>query len=147
MLPGRNVLTRREVLPVRALLARPVRPRLLARQPVRVGAAMRPGAGAVADPDCTGAQHAPQLTGARQVGPVAGAEGEVLGLTRKITAERARQASRAGRRGARRPAPRRRRTGEPVVRVGPRGDLLGIEPGVGDPAGQQRELVPAALPD
>jgi len=40
-----------------------------------------------------------------------------------------------------------RRHGEPVVRVRPRRGLFGVEPGVGQLVGQQRELMAAALSD
>lgn len=115
---------------------------MLTRQPGRVGRAVRPGARAVTDPDRAGAQHAPQLPGARQIGPVARAEREVFGLAGKITA----QLAGPGRR-ARRRARRQRGAGEAVVRIRPRRGLLGIEPGVGELVGQLRELVTAPLAD
>jgi hypothetical protein len=131
MLARPQVLTRQDV-PAR------LRPWILTRQPVRIGRAVRPGARAVADPDRAGAQHAPQLAGARQVGPVTRAEREVLGLAREIAAQMA---------GPGRRARRVRGPGEAVVWIGPRGGLARIEPGVGELAGELRELVTAPLAD
>jgi hypothetical protein len=124
-----------------SVLARDVRPRVLARQPVRVGRPVRSGARAVTDPDRAGAQHTPQLAGAGQVGPVPRAQREVLGLTGQIAtqAERARVTGRGpGLAG---------RAGEPVIRVRPGGRLLGIEPGPGQLIREPGELMTAPLPD
>jgi len=115
MLPG-NV-------PSRYVLSRYV----LSRWPVpRLRA--RAGTHALAEPQRAGPQHAAQLASARQVSPVAGAQREVLMVAGQAAAIRA---SATG--------------GEPVVRVRPGGGLLRVEPGRGDPCGQLRQLVSAAL--
>jgi hypothetical protein len=82
---------------------------------------MPPGADALAHPHSARAQCAAQLTAAREVDPVAGAEREVLGLAGQVTASvmSVRLTLLSG---------RHRRTGEPVVGVGPGVGLLGVEP-------------------
>jgi hypothetical protein len=98
----------------------------------------RPGAGAVPDPDRARAQDAAQLTAARQVRSVTGAEREVLGLAGQIAGR-----VRPGwiQRGA------GRRRGKPVVWVRPRRRLLGVVACPVDPVRQLRELVAAPLAD
>jgi hypothetical protein len=90
----------------------------------------RASANALAEPQRAGPQHAPELARAWQVCPVPGPQREVLMLARQVAGFRT--------------AARRR---EPVVRVGPRGSLLGIEAGGSYPPGQLGKLIAAALAD
>jgi hypothetical protein len=140
VLARQRVLTRPLVVVTRPLV-------VLTRQRVR---ALLPRA--LTNPDGTGPQQAAQLAGAGPVGPVARAQHEVLGFAREVAA-RMRRRTRMRHR-VRRTARRQRREGrrhgehgEPVVRVRPRRGLFGVEPGVGQLVGQQRELMAAALSD
>jgi hypothetical protein len=94
-----------------------------------------PGAGAVADPDGTGAEQAAQLPGAGRIGAIARAQREILCLARLEAAALAGRATLTG-----------PWCGKPVVRVWPGGRLIRIEPGPVDLFGEHREMVPAALP-
>ncbi len=93
---------------------------------VLTGLQVLAGAGALAYPDGAGTQHAPQLASARQVGPVARAESEILVVA----------GHRSGGMGR-----------EPVIRVRPLGSEAGIQPGLADALRQLRQLVPATLAD
>jgi hypothetical protein len=115
VLPG-SVLPRH--VPSRYVLSRWPVPRLRARASTH----------ALAEPHRAGPQHAAQLAGARQVSPVAREQREVLMVAGQAAAIRAAATG-----------------GEPVVGVRPRGGLLGVEPGRGDPCSQLRQLVSAAL--
>jgi hypothetical protein len=91
----------------------------------------RPGSRALAGPHGARTQYAPQLAVARQIGPVAGAQREVLRLAGKVAP------GLGGR--------HLRRSGEPVIRIRPLGGLARIGPRPADPVSEQREQVPAAL--
>jgi hypothetical protein len=101
---------------------------------------MPPGTDAVAHPDSAGAQQTAQLTAARQVDAVPRAEREILRLARQVVAQL--MSATGTRLGG-----RRRRAGEPVVRIGPRVGLLGVHPRGGDLVRKQREPVAATLAD
>jgi hypothetical protein len=91
----------------------------------------RPGARALAGPDGAGPQDAPQLAVARQIGPVPGAQREVLCLAGQVAP------GLGGR--------HLRRSGKPVVRIRPLGRLARIGPRPAEPVSEQREQMPAAL--
>jgi len=133
--PGRFVLARQSVPARHQMLAgRPMRSmRVLGPWPVRSGA------GAVPHPYGTRSQQAPEFTRAWQVGAIPGAQREVLGLARQIAARMPPGAGTpAGRGGG-------RRTGEPVVGIGPGGNLVRVEPRLAHPVGQLGKLMTAAL--
>jgi hypothetical protein len=90
----------------------------------------RPGAHALAEPQRAGPQYAAELAGARHVSPVPRPQREVLVVAGQVAGVRAAA-----------------RGGEPVVRVRPRGSLLGIEAGSSYPRGQLGKLIAAALAD
>jgi hypothetical protein len=90
----------------------------------------RASAHALAEPQRTGPQHAAELAGARHVSSVPGSQREVLVVTRRVADSRASAGS-----------------GEPVVRVRPRGRLLWIEAGGSYPRRELGELIAASLAD
>ena len=126
---------------------------MAARQPALSASTVRAGASAVADPDCTRAQYAPQLASARQIGSVTGPQREVLLLARQIAAVQpgwprgpvcVRIAACPWR--LRRPQGGRR-AGDPVIRVRPGGRLCRVQPRAAQPVREQGQLVAAALAD
>ncbi|HXW43748.1 MAG TPA: hypothetical protein VEL03_03105 [Streptosporangiaceae bacterium] len=136
VLADRSVVTGQPVLAMRPVLIGPPVPcqRVLAglgmrAVQVRETLPMRPGAGAVAQPDGTRAQHAPKFTGARQVRPVPGPQREVLGLTRQVARQVMPGAGAPGRRGGDLGAR------EAVVGIRPGAGLLRVEPRLAYPVG------------
>jgi hypothetical protein len=100
------------------------------------------GSDAVTHPDGAGAQQAAQLSAAWRVDAIARAQRKVLRFARQAAAQVMPTTARLGYRRR-----RRCRAGEPVVRIGPRCDLLGVEPRRRDPVRKQGEPVTAALAD
>jgi hypothetical protein len=133
------------------LVGHPVLPRHRMLAGLKVLAVVRlPDANALANPDRTGAKHAPQLSRTRQVDAFTGAQREVLviagGVTGSMTSVPPPRwiTSVAGARPARLTAARRR---EPVVGIRPDGSLLRILPGRADALGEFRQVVSTSLAD